>query len=137
MPGGRGRSSVRPARCCPCDDARLLRVDATSLGGYLRDLRHAAGLSQRAAAQSVGVSFPHISKVESGHEVPSADLLRALAKAYGADPDELLLAADRLPEDVEDAVIEKRELAPQFLRSWRSGRISDDEVRRLLERSED
>lgn len=69
--------------------------------------------------------------------MPSAELLRAMAKAYGADPDELLLAADRLPEDVEDAVIEKRELAPHFLRSWRSGKISDEEVRRLIERSGD
>lgn len=107
-------------------------MDTTSLGALLRELRHEAGLSQRAAAKSVGVSFPHISKVEAGHEVPSAELLVAMATTYGADPDTVLLAADRLPEDVEDAVIEKRELAPQFLRSWRSGEISDDDVRKLL-----
>lgn len=121
----------------PDDGATLLWMDTTPLGDLLKDLRHKAGLSQRAAATEAGVSFPHISKIEAGHEVPSAELLVSLAKAYGADPDEMLLAADRLPEDVEDAVIEKKELAPQFLRSWRSGKISDDDVRRLLGESDD
>ena len=107
-------------------------MGTTSLGRQLLELRNHAGLSQRAAAARAGVSFPHISKVEAGHEVPSAELLVALAKAYGVDADELLLAAERLPEDVEDAVIEKKELAPQFLRSWRSGKITDEDVRRLL-----
>lgn len=110
---------------------------ATSLGEYLKELRRAAGLSQRAAAAAAGVSFPHISKVEAGHETPSADLLAALAEAYGTDPDEVLLAAERLPKDVEHAVIEKKELAPQFLRSWQSGKISDEDVRKLIEKSED
>lgn len=110
---------------------------ATPLGNLLKELRHGAGLSQRAAAAAVGVSFPHISKIEAGHEVPSAELLVALAKAYKVDHDGLLLAADRLPEDVEEAVIEKKDLAPQFLRSWRSGKISDEDVRRLLDKSDD
>ncbi len=112
-------------------------MDTTPLGSYLRELRHDAGLSQRAAAKSAGVSFPHISKVEAGHEVPSAELLVALARAYGVDPDQVLLAAERLPGDLEDAVIAKKELAPQFLRSWRSGKISDEAVRKLLETTED
>jgi len=112
-------------------------MDATPLGNLLKELRHGAGLSQRAAAAAVGVSFPHISKIEAGHEVPSAELLVALAKAYKVDHDGLLLAADRLPEDVEEAVIEKKDLAPQFLRSWRSGKISDEDVRRLLDKSDD
>lgn len=107
-------------------------MSTTPLGSHLRELRHRAGLSQRAAATAANVSFPHISKVEAGNEVPSAELLVALAKAYGVDADELLLAAERLPEDVEDAVIEKKDLAPQFLRSWRSGKITDDDVRKLL-----
>lgn len=111
-------------------------MDAT-LGKLLKQLRHDAGLSQRAAAAAAGVSFPHISKIEAGHEVPSAELLVALAKAYEVDPDELLLAADRLPEDIEDAVIAKKDLAPQFLRSWQSGKISDEQVRRLLGESDD
>jgi transcriptional regulator with XRE-family HTH domain len=115
----------------------MLCVDPTPLGSYLRELRHRAGLSQRAAAASAGVSFPHISKVEAGHEVPSAELLEALAKAYGVHEDELLLAAERLPQDVEDAVIEKKDLAPQFLRSWRSGKITDDDVRKLLVESDE
>ena len=112
-------------------------MDATPLGNLLKELRHGAGLSQRAAAAAVGVSFPHISKIEAGHEVPSAELLVALAKAYKVDHDGLLLAADRLPQDVEEAVIEKKDLAPQFLRSWRSGKISDEDVRRLLDKSDD
>jgi transcriptional regulator with XRE-family HTH domain len=108
------------------------RGNAPSLGARIRELRLAAHLSQRALASRVGVSFPHISKVEAGREPASADLLERIAEAVGANPDELLLLADRLPDELREAVAAKPDLAPRFLRRWREGHISDDEVRRLI-----
>ena len=43
--------------------------------------------------------------------------------------------ADRLPEELREVVAAKPKLAPQFLRCWKAGRISDDQVRRLIKGS--
>ena len=59
------------------------------LGERLRELRVAAGLSQRELADRVGVGFPHISKVESGKERPSDELLVNVAPHLKVDADEL------------------------------------------------
>jgi transcriptional regulator with XRE-family HTH domain len=82
-------------------------------------------------ATKVGVGFPHISKIESGKESPSEELLQRIASALGASADELLLVANRVPEELADVVREK-ELAPQFLRMWKEGAISDAQVEKLL-----
>jgi transcriptional regulator with XRE-family HTH domain len=106
-----------------------------SVGAFLKAARLQANLSQRKLAELAGVSFPHISKIEAGHEIPSEDLLLRLADILDVSADELLLAADRLPEDVSQAILAKRRLAPEFLRSWQSGDITDDEVKELLKRA--
>lgn len=107
------------------------------LGDRLRMLRKQAGMTQRELGDAVGVSFTHISKIESETEQPSLDLLKRLAVELDADIDELVLLADRLPEDVARAVSEKSDLAVQFLRSWQRGEIQDDDVRRMLPRDHD
>src|SRR5579863_1393461 len=61
-----------------------------TLGQRLRELRLAAGLSQRELAARVGVSFPHISKIEADRERASTDLLERIAKEVKCDPDELV-----------------------------------------------
>lgn len=104
-----------------------------SLGERVRELRLKRGLSQRALAARVGVSFPHISKIESGVEPASADLIVRLAAELGVDESEMLLLADRMPPEIEKAVLEKRDLAVQFLRKWRDGSITDDQVERLVQ----
>lgn len=105
-----------------------------TLGARLKALRLAAGLSQRELAAEVGVTFPHISKVETGREQASAELIGRIAEAVGADPAELLLLADRLPDDLRDQVVENPELATRFLRSWKAGNITDKDIEKLLKR---
>jgi transcriptional regulator with XRE-family HTH domain len=103
-----------------------------SVGERIRELRLAAGLSQRQLAARVGVSFPHISKIEANREPASNELLERIAAEVGGDADELILLADRLPEELREAIAEKPDIAPRFLRSWRAGEISDEAVRQLL-----
>jgi transcriptional regulator with XRE-family HTH domain len=99
-----------------------------TLGERLRELRLAAGLSQRELASRVSVSFPHISKIEGGTETASDELLVRIAGEVGVDPDELLLAAERVPEILRQQVIDKPQLALQFFRRWQAGEISDEQV---------
>ena len=77
---------------------------SASMGARLRDARLAAGLNQRKAAKAAGIHFTHLSKVESGHENPSDDLVRRLCALYHVDPEPLLeerwmmMVERRLPE---------------------------------------
>ena len=56
-------------------------------------LRRAAGLSQEALAEQVGVSRQAIGKWESGASDPSTMNLMALAKLFGVSAEELLKEA--------------------------------------------
>jgi transcriptional regulator with XRE-family HTH domain len=107
-----------------------------TLGERIRELRVNSGRSQRDLATAVGVSFPHISKIEKGTEVPSASLLERIAEQLDVDAtDELFVLANRVPDDVAGLVVEKADLATMFLRRWKNGDITDDEVRRLVDKS--
>lgn len=82
-----------------------------TFGQKIRQLRKAQSLSQRDLAERVRVSFTYISKIENGHldfgDYPSEELILKLAKALGADADELLLLAKKIPESVRKRVIQR------------------------------
>ena len=59
---------------------------------------------------------------------PSADTVVRLAQALGADPDELLLLADKVPQDLVP-IITRSPAWPAFLRAVRD--LTDDELRAL------
>jgi transcriptional regulator with XRE-family HTH domain len=104
----------------------------TTVGQRIRELRLAGHLTQRDLAEQVGVSVPHVSKIEAGAETASDDLLVRLAAVLNTDPDGLLLLAERVPEELRQVAQSKQGLAVQFFRKWKSGEISDDDVRRLV-----
>jgi transcriptional regulator with XRE-family HTH domain len=57
------------------------------------------------------VSYAYISKVENGKlafgDSPSAGLIRRFAEELGADEDELLLLAEKIPEPIRRRVFER------------------------------
>lgn len=63
------------------------------LGQRLKELRAAAGLSVREAADWIGKSPSYISKIEMRGEIPTPELLIKIAEVYGADVEELFQAA--------------------------------------------
>jgi HTH-type transcriptional regulator, competence development regulator len=77
----------------------------------IRELRKAKNLSLRALAEAVGVSFTYISKIENEKldfgDYPSEDLIQKLAAALGADEDELLLLARKVPPEIRERVFER------------------------------
>lgn len=99
-------------------------------GEKIRDLRKAKHLGQRALGEMVGVSFTYISKVENEKldfgEYPSEDLIRRLAQALDADPDELLLLAKKIPEEIKSRVLER----PDAFR--KIAKLDDAELDELL-----
>jgi transcriptional regulator with XRE-family HTH domain len=59
----------------------------------------------------VKVTFTYLSKIEnqklSFGEYPSDDLICKLASVLGADADELLLLAQKIPEDIKKRVLQR------------------------------
>lgn len=90
------------------------------VGDLIRRTRESRGLSQRALAAAVGVGFPHISKIETGHEAPSDALLVRLAWTLGLDADELVVAAGRVPEKYVRALVVDPARAVTYLRAYES-----------------
>lgn len=64
-------------------NARVLRKKG---GRFCKDLRVAAGLTQRALAEKVGLDYyTFISQIETGYGRPPAELYDRLAEAFGVD----------------------------------------------------
>lgn len=101
-----------------------------TFGERIRELRKAKNLGQRAIADTVGVSFTYISKVENGKldfgDYPSEELIRKLAEALGVEADELLLLAKKIPEEIKSRVLER----PDAFR--RIAKLDDDGLDKLL-----
>lgn len=100
-------------------------------GKRLRELRQAKNLSQRDLAAEVGVNFTYISKIENEKldfaQFPGEELIRKLAKALEADEDELLLLAQKIPEQIKKRVMER----PDAFRKFAD--LNDKEIDRLLD----
>jgi len=82
-----------------------------TFGERIRELRLAKDLTLRALAKEVGVTFTYLSKIEnqklSFGEFPSNEMILKLASALEADPDELLLLAEKIPEAIRKRVLER------------------------------
>lgn len=80
-------------------------------GSRIRELRQAKSLTLRDLAKKVRVTFTYLSKIENQNlsfgEFPSSDLIAKLAITLDADPDELLLMAEKIPEVIRKRVLER------------------------------
>src|SRR5262249_605295 len=91
---------------------RHSRGDADmTFGERLKELRKAKNWSQRTLAEKIDIDFTYLSKIESERldfaQYPSEGLIRKLALVLGADEDELLLLAKKIPADIRERVIER------------------------------
>ena len=70
-------------------------------GQRIRDLRHEKHLSQRAVAAHVGIDFTYLSKIELGALAPPSEtVITRLAVVLGADVNELINLAGKVPSDL-------------------------------------
>jgi len=83
--------------------------ETTGLGGYLRSLRQAGGLTLRAVEKKAGVSNAFLSQLESGKvKRPSPLVLFKLASAYGVAYEDLMERAGYpVPERAQDTRSDK------------------------------
>jgi adenine-specific DNA-methyltransferase len=87
-----------------------------SVGEFLRHLRTERGLGLKALAHRVGVNHAYLARIEKGAVEPSQGVLEQLAVHLGADVDELMISARRLPPDVQAILRDRPREATAILR---------------------
>jgi transcriptional regulator with XRE-family HTH domain len=71
-------------------------------GSELRRLRLKQGVGIKRLAQDLGISHTYISHIERGKTLPSETLIRKLAAYFNVNAEDLLLAAGKFPQDIEE-----------------------------------
>ena len=102
-----------------------------TFGERIRELRQAKQLTLRDLAARVGVGFTYLSKIENhkledGHG-PSENLIHKLAIELDGDEEELLLLAQKVPDQIRKRVCER----PDVFRVV--AEMDDKEMDRFLE----
>lgn len=77
-----------------------MRTFSPSLGKRLATYREALSLSQVEAARRMGISAPHLSRIEGGEYAPPEELCDRMADVLGMDRDWLKVLAGLVPSDV-------------------------------------
>ena len=88
-----------------------------TFGQKIKRLRKAKKITQSELAESVGVDFTYISKIENdkGIRTPAEATIRKLAIFLETDAEELILLARKVPQNFQDTIVDDK-LAVDFLR---------------------
>ena len=90
-----------------------------TFGQLLKELRFEARLTQKEVAAAAYIDVTYLSKLENDRlEPPAEGTILNLAGALDTDPDNLLLAARKVPKDVREIITSSRHV-PAFLRAAR------------------
>lgn len=88
----------------------------TTFGQTIKHLRKTEGIGIKTLAPKIGVDHTYLSKLENDKVFPSAGVVRRFAKYFKYDEEELLVLADRIPEDVRRILRENPKEAITVLR---------------------
>lgn len=99
-------------------------------GERVRELRKRCGWTQKDLAEHLDVSVSYISKVECERlhfgDYPSAKFIHKMADELDGDEDELLLLADKVPEEIRKRIRERPDAFRKF------ARLDDRTIDKLL-----
>lgn len=80
-------------------------------GERIRELRKTKNLTLREVAAKADINFTYLSKIENGKldfsDFPSEKLIRRLAEILNGDVDELLLLAQKVPDEIKQRVLDR------------------------------
>lgn len=103
-------------------------------GQVLREAREGK-YSLRKFAALVEVSPTYLSQVEQGNVAPpTADRVKRMAEALGANADEWIALAGRVPEDLPEIIQERPTEFPEMLRTLRG--LTPEQVKKLRDQAE-
>ena len=85
-------------------------------GALLRMLRGKAGVSIKRLAPELDVNYTYLSKLENNKVKPSEELIERVSHYFKYSEEELLLAANKIPDDVLKILRDNPTEAVAFLR---------------------
>ena len=107
-----------------------------SLGDVLRDARVAANLTLRELAKQLDIAPSYLSDIENDRRIPAEEVLQTIATHLHLPFPDLMALAGRIGDDAE-RYLRRHPTAGVLLRSITSGRLSDDQLKELVKRSEE
>ena len=87
-----------------------------SFGTLLKTLRQNKNIGIKTLAPDLNVSYTYLSKIENNKATPSKSLIKKIAKYFNYNVDELLLSANKIPEDIRQILQNNPKEAVEFLR---------------------
>ncbi len=103
-----------------------------TFGQVLREARLAKGFTLRKFAEEVGLSPTYISQVEQDNvDPPTAERVKTMADLLGANSDEWISLAGRLPEDLPGIIQNAPTKMPELLRE--ASGLTPEQLQKLLD----
>ena len=86
-------------------------------GSILKKLRLKEGIGIKRLAPVLELNYTYLSKLENNSANPSEDVIYRVANYFKYDKEELLLAANKIPDDVRRILRDNPREAIEFLRN--------------------
>lgn len=99
-------------------------------------LKKEPGFTLRKFASMIGISPTYLSKIERDEFPPPAEeKIIAMAKALGADPDELLALAGKVATELSQIILKRPHAMAELLR--KAGALKKEDIRKMTRKIED
>ena len=110
-------------------------MEELTFGKRIRELRVQKQINQRDVAKMAQIDITYLSKIENEKlPPPSEEKIRLLAKIYDVSTDELILLANKIPNDLPQ-IIQDTPSIPQFLRTAKD--LNQDDWAKLTKLAEE
>jgi len=87
-----------------------------TFGSLLRKLRKNKGIGIKKMAPEIDLDYTYLSRIENDKVMPSEQVIARISKYLRYDEDELLLMADKVPDDIKTILRENPQEALGYLR---------------------
>lgn len=105
----------------------------STFGQTLRECRLKRNLTLRKFAEMAGVSPTYVSQVEQGNvDPPTAERVKTMADLLGANSDEWIALADRVPDDLPGIIKGRPNEMPELLRE--ANNLTPEHIQDILRR---
>ncbi len=87
-----------------------------SFGILLKTLRQNKNIGIKTLAPDLDINYTYLSNIENNRSIQSKKLIKKIAKYFNYNIDELLLSANKIPEDISQILQNNPKEAVEFLR---------------------
>lgn len=87
-----------------------------NIGKKIRELRQKKKIGIKPLAEKLDINYTYLSKIENHKANPSKETVIKIAKYFNCDADELMILADRIPDDIQKILRENSKEAIKYLR---------------------